>query len=176
VILDGLSDVVQPGIALYVIPAKAGIQGKQAWIPAYAGMTWKRGVGGDSRNLLSQAQAMRVSVMNMEVPTKNNENTVFGIIDAQDAVRGELVEPRTALRQAQGERFRSYFQRNGKGEGPAQIYQGPIFATNDAVSLFALTRPHQQGYLSPPTTSPPGGAVPPTPTLGRCQFINLDGT
>ncbi len=55
----------------------------------------------DSRYLLSQAQATRVSVMNMEVPIKNDENAVFGIIDVQDAVRGEpfgfaqdrLVEP-----------------------------------------------------------------------------------
>ena len=78
--LDGLPDIGQPVIALYVIPA-------------FAGMTWERGVGGDSRYLLSQAQAARVSVMNMEVPTKNDENAVFGIIDVQDAVRGELVEP-----------------------------------------------------------------------------------
>lgn len=47
----------------------------------------------DSRYLLSQAEATRVSVMNIEVPIKNDENAVFGIIDVQDAVRGELVEP-----------------------------------------------------------------------------------
>ena len=47
----------------------------------------------------------------------------FGTADIQDAVRGEpfgsaqdrLVEPCTALRQAQGERFRSYFQSNKQG-------------------------------------------------------------
>ncbi|MCJ7521454.1 MAG: hypothetical protein MUP21_04455 [Dehalococcoidia bacterium] len=72
--------IVRAMIALYVIPAKAG-------------MTWERGVGVDSRYLLSQAEATRVSVMNIEVPIKNDENAVFGIIDVQDDVRGELVEP-----------------------------------------------------------------------------------
>jgi hypothetical protein len=35
-------------------------------------------------------------------------------IDISDAVRGELVEPCTALRQAQGERTKLYFLRNIK--------------------------------------------------------------
>ena len=65
--------------------------------------------------LRTRSEIWKESVTGIKMLTTKDENAIFGITDIQEAVHGSTSSPRTALRQAQGERFRTYFRSKNLG-------------------------------------------------------------